>query len=112
IKWTSRRSLSIGPNDRRTFERKPSSLGRLRLNCYWSVKGVSVKLQNPKQVRLWVTEIIEQRRNDIIQAWESAASRDERERLHVALHELEALRDAIDGSLRDQLAGDGESRSE
>src|SRR5690606_6779037 len=111
-KLMSRLNSSIGPSGRRTSALKPGLRGRLLRNCYWSINVASVRLQNPKQVALWITELINRRRDDIVQAWESATSRDERERLHVALHELEALRDAIDGSLREQLAGDGRPRPE
>lgn len=67
-----------------------------------------MRLENPKQVKAWIRNLLDQRRHDVLQAWEAANTQTERERLHVAIHEIEALRDAADGALRD--AGDGDNR--
>lgn len=67
-----------------------------------------MQLDNPSQVRTWITTLLDQRRRDVLEAWEASGTPTERERLHVAIHELEALRDAVDRDLRDRGAGDGD----
>lgn len=68
---------------------------------------MSAQLDNPKQVQAWITELLDRRRADIVEAWEASYDPSERERLHVAIHETEALRDAVERAIRD--AGDGDT---